>query len=99
MKNYQHQEKASMNKDDKLKKAKSEVLENLVRSFKSDSQEILCRRCKTLWTPGAWNLYDLCDSCFDEYNAQKMRGRLGGGDVAYYESCNEWIEANKVKEC
>lgn len=55
-----------------------------------------CRRCQQLWTPGDWNFYNLCNTCFALFDQQKMAGRMamlfGGNKPSYYsESCEQWI--------
>lgn len=64
----------------------------------------VCRLCHAAWTAGDWNFYDLCPKCFEEFDRQKMQGRmptigtkprLG---VDYYESSDAWIEEKRRKE-
>jgi hypothetical protein len=58
-----------------------------------------CLRCGTAWTPSVWNFYELCETCFAEFDAQKMAGRLG--DIVkhpqaqpWFESSEDWMAAN-----
>ena len=49
-------------------------------SFASEDRRFNCIRCGAFFTPqmGQWIFYKLCDSCFNEFDTQKMRGRFRG---------------------
>lgn len=48
-----------------------------------------CKACGIDWTPEGWNFYDLCESCFPEFNAQKMNSRFTGEPG--HESVDAWV--------
>ena len=55
-------------------------LANADASFAKDDRSFDCRLCGNRSTPSEnqWIFYNLCDDCFGEFNAQKMRGRFRG---------------------
>ncbi|SRR5712692_5019019 len=58
-----------------------------------------CHRCGTRFQPKPrqWIFYDLCDGCFDEFDAQKMHGRvellINKRKIAYFEDVDAWLTA------
>lgn len=54
-----------------------------------------CIRCGKKYSVGAWDFYSLCGKCFDEFDYQKMEGRIKGKSP-YYEDGVEWAKAFPV---
>ena len=71
---------------EKIKDGDPEVAElanelaNADASFAKGDRSFDCRLCGKHFVPSEhqWIFYNLCDSCFDEFNAQKMHGRFRG---------------------
>lgn len=80
----------------------------LARSFITDAlhtkhrKDFNCIRCDKLVCGATlqWNFYNLCDTCFKEFNEQKMAGRLSGfcgiPELEYetFEFAEEWMKAH-----
>ena len=54
-----------------------------------------CIRCGTKYEAGVWDFYSFCNKCFDEFDYQKMEGRIKGKSP-YYEDGTEWAKAFPV---
>lgn len=65
-----------------------------------DRQRV-CRLCNSPWTAGDWNFYNLCPTCFEQFDRQKMQGRsptigpLLKPGVDYFEDADAWIEKQR----
>lgn len=69
-----------------------------------------CKLCgKLVVNPDKPIFYDLCDECFKEFDAQKMRGRWGivvpsffgakgVSNLPYFEDADEWIRWKKSEK-
>jgi hypothetical protein len=57
-----------------------------------------CIRCRTQFERGEWCFYDLCDTCFDLFDSQKMKGRwrTEGTSMTHFEDAEAWSKANPV---
>lgn len=56
---------------------------------------LTCQRCAIKYSMGMWDFYRLCDSCFTEFDDQKMSGRrslINGGKGERFESVTRWIK-------
>ena len=55
-------------------------IDNADVSFAKQDRSFACRACGQSFAPGEgqWIFYNLCDGCFAEFDAQKMRGRFRG---------------------
>lgn len=49
-----------------------------------------CKCCGQSWEPLSWNFYDLCESCFEIFDKQKMKHRLTGEPG--FEDVYKWLE-------
>lgn len=73
----------------------SRALHRASESFSSEDRSFDCRKCGRHFTPqkGQWIFHNLCDWCFEEFDRQKMRGRIArifeGKEIPYFESCDE----------
>jgi hypothetical protein len=83
----------------------TELWNNVARglnSFDKEDRSFDCRCCGTHYTPAKdqWVFHELCDKCFAEFDAQKMKGRFSGlgwnkSSGPYTESTEEWIKMKK----
>ena len=74
-----------------------QVIQDIARND-GDRTSRPCRCCGTMWKPGEWNFYGLCDVCFAKFDSQKMAGRAAefdGKSSPYFESADEWIVAQQ----
>ena len=76
-------------------------VETAFDSFAKEGRSFNCKQCGTPFTPrkGQWIFYNLCDECFNDFNRQKMNGRLSalfGEGVLYHESYDKWRKANET---
>ena len=75
--------------------------DNAIESFGKENRSFDCRRCGERFQParGQFIFYDLCDSCFEPFDDQKMHGRytamLQGRDTGYTEDVAQWITWQK----
>jgi hypothetical protein len=79
--------------------ALTEFLSNLYRDMEKPREPAVCRCCGDTWVPKGWNFHGLCNTCFSEFDKQKMAGRLAAleGRGEYFESVGDWI-ANRRKK-
>jgi hypothetical protein len=80
-------------------KVQQDALRGLQSILAKHPKPFNCRRCGTRFQPKPrqWIFYKLCDSCFDEFDAQKMHSRietlLNTRKIAYFEDVDAWIAA------
>lgn len=57
--------------------AQDDFIDEVLNTFnnkKGDTVE--CKQCKVKYKRGDWNFYNLCDSCFKEFDRKKMEERF-----------------------
>lgn len=58
-------------------KDKNVVLQEVMNSFAtSKGDSIVCKKCGAWFIRGDWNFYNLCDTCFSEFDKDKMKERM-----------------------
>ena len=80
-------------------KVKLQALRGLQSALSDNPAPFNCRRCDIRFQPKPrqWIFYDLCDTCFEAFDAQKMHGRIelliNKRKTAYFEDVDAWIAA------
>lgn len=60
--------------------------------------ELVCIRCKKAYHRGEYDFHQLCNTCFEIFDSQKMRGRgayLKGDPIPYNEDVDQWIKKER----
>ncbi len=80
------------------KKVKEEV-KNALKNLSDNPEPFNCIKCGINFQPKPWQwiFYRLCDSCFKEFDTQKMLGRYEtlkrkNRHVKHYEDVDEWLK-------
>ena len=80
-------------------KVQQEAVRGLQSALSDNPAPFDCRRCGTRFQPKSrqWIFYDLCDTCFAEFDKQKMHGRvellINKRKTAYFEDVDAWMAA------
>lgn len=79
----------------KIKKRVEKAIERL----EGGNPPFNCKRCGNLYKPDSemFIFHELCDNCFVLFDAQKMAGRRGSGNLEYFEDAVLWIKNNPIK--
>jgi hypothetical protein len=82
-----------------MEKVKREAARGLLSMLSDKPTPFDCRLCGTRFRPKArqWIFYDFCDTCFAEFDEQKMHGRIelliNNRKTAYFEDVDAWMAA------
>src|SRR5713226_6264702 len=84
--------------NDKMK-VEQQAVHGLQSALSDNPTPFDCRRCGARFQPKPhqWIFYDLCETCFKDFDAQKMLGRvellIKKRNTAYFEDVDAWMAA------
>jgi hypothetical protein len=81
------------------RKVEQQAARGLQSALSDNPTPFDCRRCGTRFQPKPhqWIFYDLCDTCFEAFDTQKMHDRvellINKHKIAYFEDADAWMTA------